>query len=101
MMSVQCYTYFSAVGTHFPGFPELEIVGCPARYDCQNEVYIVDFQWNVPFSPAALDHIELLIVHADVLLNLPNGVNDFTLLRPQVFDDTLPVNVSYMYMYFP
>ena len=72
-------------------------MGCPARYDPQNEVYVVDFQWRVPFFPAALDHIELLLVHADVLLNLPDGVNDFTLLRPTVFKETLPVNVSYMY----
>ena len=71
-------------------------MGCPAEYDPQSETYVVDFQWRVPFSPAALSHILLLLVHADVLLNLPDGVNDFTLLRPRVFEDTLPVNVSYM-----
>ena len=74
-------------------------MGCPARYDRQSEVYVVDFQWNVPFSPAALSHIELLRVHADVLLNLTDGVNGYTLLRPRVFEDTLPVNVSYIYIY--
>ena len=76
-------------------FPELEIVGCPARYDHQNEVYVVDFQWRVPFSPAALSHIQLLSIRADRLLKLDDELNDFTLLQPGVFSDTVPVNVSY------
>ena len=97
MMSVKHYILYAVTSDDFSAFPELEIVGCPARYDHQNEVYEVDFQWRVPFSPAALDHIVLLIVHADVLLNLTDDVNDFTLLQPRVFKDCLSVNVSYMY----
>ena len=76
-------------------FPELEIVGCPARYDHQSEAYVVDFQWRVPFSPAALSHIQLLSIHADRFLRLDDEFNDYTLLQPGVFSDTVPVNVSY------
>ena len=76
-------------------FPELEIVGCPAKYDRQSEAYIVDFQWRVPFSPAALSHIQLITIRADRLLKLHDEFNDFTLLQPGVFSDTVSVNVSY------
>ena len=70
-------------------------MGCPARYDRQSETYVVDFQWKVPFSPAALSHIEFMSLHGDVLLKLNDEFNDFTLLQPGVFSDTVPVNVSY------
>ena len=76
-------------------FPELEIVGCPARYDHQSQAYIVNFQWRVPFSPAALSHIQLISIRADRLLKLDDEFNDFTLLQPGVFSDTVTVNVSY------
>ena len=68
-------------------------MGCPViYYDRQNEVYEVDFQWRVPFSPAALSHIAHLLISTDVLLKL--GDDDFTFLRPQVFTGSLPVNVT-------
>ena len=76
-------------------FPTLEIVGCPViYYDRQNEVYEVDFQWRVPFSPAALSHIAHLLIFTDVLLKLDDDYDDFTLLHPRVFTDSLPVNVT-------
>ena len=71
-------------------FPTLEIVGCPARYDRLSETYVVDFQWRVPFSPAALSHIKVFAIRADVL-----EVNTFTLIRLGVFFADIPVNVSY------
>ena len=55
----------------------------------------MDFQWRVPFSPAALSHIEFMSLRADVLLNLSDYSDDFTILRPGVFFETVPVNVSY------
>ena len=67
-------------------------MGCPARYDRQNETYVVDFQWRVPFSPAALSHIQLISIHADILVRQED---DFILLQPGVFNDTVTVNVSY------
>ena len=85
------YTYFYAVLDALD-FPTLEIVGCPVTYDRQNEVYEVDFQWRVPFAPAALSHIQHLWIATDVLLEL--GDDDFTFLRIGVFTDTLPVNVT-------
>ena len=74
------------------GFPELEIVGCPARYDRQSEVYTVDFQWEAPFSPAALSHIRVFAIRADVLLRLV--ANEFAVARVGVFFADVPVNVS-------
>ena len=64
-----------------PNFPELEIVGCPAIYDRLSETYTVNLQWRVPFSPAALSHIALLVIRESVLLDLSDGVNEFTILR--------------------
>ena len=68
---------------------------CPTTsYDRLSETYAGNFQWRVPFSPAALSHIELLLVRASVLLNLTDDPNnDFTLLRPGVFSKNVTVKV--------
>ena len=71
-------------------------MGCPARYDYLSDTYVVNFQWRVPFSPAALSHIELLVIRADVLLDLSEGINDFTILRTGVITDNETINVSYV-----
>ena len=95
--SVMCYIHlhlYAVTSDHYPGFPDLEIVGCPARYDPQNEVYEIDFQWNVPFSPAALSHIQLMSLRIDVMLKLNDDFTDFTVLRPGVFSGNVTVNVS-------
>ena len=89
--NVLCILNFYTVGD-VADFPELEFVGCPARYDRQNETYIVDFQWSVPFSPAALSHIELMLIRADRLLRLEDEFNNS---KARVFSDNVPVNVSY------
>ena len=64
-------------------------------YDRLNETYVVDLQWRVPFSPAALSHIEFISLRADILLILSDFGDDFTLIRPGVVSDAVPVNVSY------
>ena len=66
-------------------------------YDRLNETYVVNFQWRVPFSPAALSHIELILIQAHILLKLGDEIYDFTLIQPNVFSDTMPVNVSYFW----
>ena len=71
-------------------FPELEILGCPATYDRLSETYVVNFQWRVPFSPAALSHIEVFAIRADIF-NLK-----FTLIQVGVFFADVPVHVSYL-----
>ena len=86
------YTLFHAVHHVDNNFPKLEIVGCPARYDHLNEAYVVDFQWRVPFSPAALSHIELLSLRAHRFLHLHDDNN--IPLQPGVISDSETINVS-------
>ena len=88
------YTLFHAV-QGVDNFPNLEIVGCPARYDRLNETYVVDFQWRVPFSPAALSHVYRFSLDAHRLLRLHDDVNDFILLLPGVISDSETINVSH------
>ena len=71
-------------------------MGCPATsYDPQSETYVVDFQWRVPFSPAALSHIELLAIHVDKLLRLNDDFNDFSPLQLGLKPHNVYVNVRY------
>ena len=94
-VSVMCYIHLHVYAVTSDDFPELEIVGCPASYDHLSEMYIVDFQWRVPFSPAALSHIELLAIHVDKLLRLSDDFNDFSPLQLGLKPHKVYVNVRY------
>ena len=85
---------YAVTSGNFPDFPKLEIVGCPVTYHRLIGAYIVNFQWRVPFSPAALSHIKLILLRIDVMQYLMDRLNDFTI--PGILNVNETVNVSYL-----
>ena len=51
-------------------------------FDPQGQYYHVDFKFGLPFSPAALSHIQELVIRVDVLLRLEVGANDTAVILP-------------------
>ena len=63
LRSDYCHFVYVAVSNFV--LPELEIVGCPVKYNPSLNEYEVNFQWKAPFSPAGLSfirHFQMIVL---------------------------------------
>ena len=56
-------------------------LSCPFHYDSEAEKYIVDFQFNLPFSPATLSNVAVYVVRADAYQEPAPGMHDATVVE--------------------
>ena len=88
------YTYnlLSAVSGD-GSIPHPESLGCPIMFDSERQQYQVDFEFRLPFSPAALSHIQALVIRVDKFLRLEGGLNHRTFIVEVGVDQAI-INVS-------
>ena len=87
------YIFSLSVVSGDESIPHPESLSCPISFNTERQQYQVDFKFQLPFSPAALSHIQALVIRVDELVRV-EGRTDPVILT--VGFDTININVSFL-----